>query len=274
MSLVLTGAGSVVLSSGEACDPLPYLPSRKHRKFMGLQDDLAVVAAGKALASAGLKQENLGERAGLFLAVGYIPFVYGDIEPVLQASISENHFDLGLFGSVGFRKAHPLLTFRCLPNMPAYHISACFNVQGPYFVSYPGVSEFYAVLEEAVLALESHRVDVALVGGVAAQSNFLVKHHFARLTPPVPALTDAAGVLVLERAGGERTRGTLEVLRVAYDAPTLEDYAAPSTASALHGAAELAVALAARLETRTPGAFTHTRVGREGVSGTSTWVFS
>ena len=40
---------------------------------MGVQDDLAVVAAGQAAASAGLGNA-LGERAGLYLSVGYLPF--------------------------------------------------------------------------------------------------------------------------------------------------------------------------------------------------------
>ena len=66
-SVVLTGLGHVL---GAPCDPRPFLRVRKNRKFMGLQDDLAVVAAGRALESAGLADATLGERAGLNLAVG------------------------------------------------------------------------------------------------------------------------------------------------------------------------------------------------------------
>ena len=59
----LAGSASVVLDppSDEASphvltesDPSAFLPSRKVRKLMGLQDELAVVAAGHAVRRAGL----------------------------------------------------------------------------------------------------------------------------------------------------------------------------------------------------------------------------
>lgn len=272
----LTGAGSVLLGPNEACDPTPFLKTRKSRKYMGLQDDLAVVAAGRALASAGLTAADLGERAGLFLAVGYIPFLDADIAPVLAASMNDEgtRFDVQRFGAGGFQKAHPLLTFRCLPNMPAYHVSACFDVQGPYFVTYPGPSELYAALEEAKLALDSGKIDVALVGAVAAQSNFLVRHHFARLEPPEHELHDVAAMLVLERSAGSRSLGTLTALEIRYRPPTLAEYAAPTTPTSEKGfgPAALPLALERAVERRGASAtITHRLVGRDGVTATSTW---
>lgn len=289
MTAVLTGAGQVVLAAGEVCDPLPFLRSRKSRKFMGMQDDLAVVAAGRALASAGLT--SLGERAGLFLAVGYIPFHEDDIGPVLEASMTEDgapdrRFDVRRFGAGGFQKAHPLLTFRCLPNMPAYHVSACFDVQGPYLVTYPGAAELYGMLEEAVFALESGAIDVALVGGVAAQSNFLVRHHFARITPPLHELRDVAAVLVLESRAhaGARARGALEAITSTYVPPDLATYATPPAATVEHldgaplepglGPAALAVGLARKLEAGHKGALQHELVSSAGIRASSTWVLS
>jgi 3-oxoacyl-(acyl-carrier-protein) synthase len=208
MSLVVTGAGAIVLGDTEpSCDPLPFLDVPKNRKYMGLQDELAVVAAGRALADARLP--SLGARAGLFFAVGYIPFRYEDIANVVEASLEDDgSFSMERFVTRGFPKGRPLMAFRCLPNMPAYHVSACFDVRGPYHVSYPGIGAFYGALEEAVIALEDDRVDVALVGGVAHQHNFLVEHHFARLDPPVAAerLRDGAGVLILEREADARAR--------------------------------------------------------------------
>ena len=79
---VVTGIGAV----HDAGDPAPFLRLRKLRKFMGRQDDLAVVAAGRALASASLAAP-LGERCGLFLTVGYIPFEADDIARLLDASL-------------------------------------------------------------------------------------------------------------------------------------------------------------------------------------------
>ena len=214
--IVVTGVSSVLLGPSDppTLDPSAYLRSKKTRKFMGTQDDLAVLAAGEALAQAGLAPETLGERAGLFAVVGYIPFNREDIDPVLADSLEGEEFSMARFSSGGFQRAHPLLTFRCLPNMPAFHVSANFNVQGPYFVSYPGVGQVYAALEQACVELDSGRIDVALAFGVAHQRNFLVQHHFSRIEPPVPAsaLWDAGACVILERA--ERVTGRGARVRV------------------------------------------------------------
>jgi 3-oxoacyl-(acyl-carrier-protein) synthase len=209
--LIVTGVSCVALGPSDppTLDPSAYLRSKKTRKFMGTQDDLAVLAAGQALAQAGLVPEALGERAGLFAVVGYIPFNREDIEPVLADSLEDERFSMARFSSGGFQRAHPLLTFRCLPNMPAFHVSANFNVQGPYFVSYPGVGQVYAALEEACVELDSGRIDVALAFGVAHQRNFLVQHHFSRIEPPVAPATlwDVGACLILERAEHATLRG-------------------------------------------------------------------
>jgi 3-oxoacyl-(acyl-carrier-protein) synthase len=218
--VVVTGLGRADANA----DARSYLKVRKMRKYMGVQDALAVVAAGEALRAAGL-EAPLGERAGLYLAVGFIPFVAEDIDLLLEGSITdEGAFSMPQFTRVGYRAVNPLLTFRCLSNMPAFHVSVNFDIQGPYSTGYPGAGQLYAALEDACLALEEGAIDVALVGGVAHQRNFLVEHHFARLDPPVPAerLRDGAGVLVLERASSAAARGasvraTLEEWALAYE---------------------------------------------------------
>lgn len=208
MSGLALRAASRVFARDGAVDPSPFLKSRKSRKYMGLQDDMAVVAAGRALEAAGLAAP-LGPRVGLYLAVGHIPFEEKDIVPVLEASLDDaGDFDIGRFSRVGYPRANPLLTFRCLPNMPAFHVSVNFGIEGPYFVTYPGLAAFYDALEEATVALARGRIDVALVGGVAHQENFLVRHHFGRnLAPgePKEELADAAAFVVLERGPAHLT---------------------------------------------------------------------
>ena len=159
--VVLTGAAAVILDPTEkTMDPSAFLKVRKTRKFMGTQDDLAVVAVGRALANASLShgarqqdgearptgvvrpdgglrpagpaedQARLAE-FGLYAAVGFIPFEGADIAAVLAASLTDGAFDGRRFNAEGYVRAHPLLTFRCLPNMPAFHVSANFGVEGP-----------------------------------------------------------------------------------------------------------------------------------------------
>jgi 3-oxoacyl-(acyl-carrier-protein) synthase len=296
--IVVTGAGSVVLPPGTpTCDPLPFLKTRKSRKYMGVQDDLAVVSAGRALTSAGLAGAALGECTGLYLAVGYIPFQEQDIRPVLAASLEEGEFSMARFAGGGYQKAHPLLTFRCLPNMPAYHVSVSFDIQGPYLVTYPGAGQFYLALEEACAALRAGRVDIALVGGVGNQRNFLVEHHFRRILPSVPAeqLRDAGGVLVLERQSGAESRGastlaTLESLAVSYTPfDALEEMPAHQESMTIDGIssapdeaeegveigpASLPAALSSFLDDRRGAAlFSHVLHSRDGIRGSSRWSF-
>src|SRR5262245_48031836 len=212
-----TGLGDFV---GTDCDSTPFLKSRKMRKFMGRQDELAVVAAARAVASATLPPA-LGERCGLYLAVGFIPFEQTDLDALVDASIDHQRFSMARFSTDAFRALNPLLTFRCLPNMQAFHVSLNLDLQGPYWVGYPGIGQFYVALEEASAALVDHTIDVALVGGVADQDNFLVRHHFSRIDPfrdpetVAPQLGDpervalrsAAGFLVLERRSDAERRG-------------------------------------------------------------------
>ena len=228
-SIVVSGLGAALALP---CPSEQYLKTPKNRKFMGGQDHLGVCAAGRALESADLNPAKLGPNAGLFLAVGFIPFERADIDALIKGSLEGEHISLRRFGTDGFAAVNPLLTFRCLPNMPAYHVSACFDIQGEYFVTYPGLGQFYLALSEAVDALTSGRVTVALVGAVAHQKNFLVAHHYGRLQRPVPEsdLRDGAGFLVLERntehtARGGPVRGRLLDLRIAYSPgdPFLEE---------------------------------------------------
>lgn len=265
--LVVTGFGH----AGPPCDSNPYLKVRKQRKFMGLQDELAVVAAGRALESAGLPG-SLGERAGLFLAVGYIPFEQSDVDLLLAGSLQDGRFSMERFSTDGYASVNPLLTFRCLSNMPAYHVSANFDLQGPYFVTYPGPGQFYLALEEAAAAIEGGRIDVALVGGVAHQDNFLVRHHFRRVEPPVDRLSDSAGVLVLEAAGraGPRARGRLLGWTLDYRAvDPFEESLPPEEigADGAMGPASLPVALAQRPS----GRFRHELRSRDGFVASSEW---
>ena len=284
---VVTGLGHVVLPhDAEGCDSRPYLRVPKSRKFMGQQDELAVVAAGRALASARLGPAHLGEHAGLFVAVGYIPFAAEDIDALIEASLDpEGALSMAHFSTTGSAAVSPLLTFRCLPNMPAYHISANFDVQGPYMVSYPGPGQLYGVLEQALLALSTGHIDRALVGGVADQRNFLVAELLARLEPPVPfaRLLNAAGFLVLETAEAAERRGAAVLARlrnwqVAYhahapftEAPVpSEHFRGVEALEGELGVSSLPVTLSHAHESGAES-LSHTLASRDGILAESTW---
>lgn len=278
-AIAVTGMGAVC---GE-CDPGPYLRFRKTRKFMGTQDVLAVVAAARAMQEAGLAAP-LGERCGLYAAVGYIPFESADINRLIDASLDGGRFSMTRFAANAFGAINPLLTFRVLPNMPAFHVSLNLDIQGPYAVTYPGIGQFYMALEEAMAALESKAIDVALVGAVADQRNFLVEHHFSRITPPVgpERLENAAAFMVVERrtdaiARGARLRARLLEYQLEYAA--VDPFAGCPPCECLSrdgvcvkgsrepGPASLGIALAETVR----GRVTHKARTRDGFTVDSTW---
>lgn len=259
---VVTGIAAV---SG-ACNSTEFLRSRKTRKFMGRQDELAVVAAARAIESAALAAP-LGERCGLYAAVGYIPFEESDITQLLDASLDGDAFSMQRFSTNAFGALNPLLTFRVLPNMPAFHISLNFDIQGPYTVSYPGAAQFYVAMEEAFAALDSRAIDVALVAAVADQENYLVRHHFSRLEPPIDPsrLTNAATCAVVEREEDALRRGAR--VRARLTSWSLQSAETPhcDERHVAFGPASLGFALA-----NASGTFTH-EVRERGLVAQSAW---
>lgn len=286
--IAVTGASSVGLGPGDprTLEPTAHLRAKKTRKFMGTQDDLSVIAAAGALEQARLQGAQLGERAGLFAVVGYIPFNRDDIDPVLESSLENERFSMPRFSNGGFQRAHPLLTFRCLPNMPAYHVSANFDLQGPYFVSYPGPGQVYSALEEALTQLQDGNIDCAVVLAVAHQRNFLVEHHFSRLSPPVAVaeLWDAAACVVLERpesaaARGAAARATLQKLEHRYephdalasDTSTRESLSGVARPPGERGPALLLSALSDAIQSGAATTVEHRLQTRDQVSAHSSW---
>ncbi|MBI2898641.1 MAG: hypothetical protein HYY17_00480 [Planctomycetes bacterium] len=269
--VVLTGLGA---ATSAPADPGPYLRDGKHRKFMGEQDCLALVAAGEALREAGLLGRPLGERAGLFLAVGFVSFERDDMERLVAGSTEEGRFSMRRFSTAGFNAIHPLRTFRCLSNMPAFHISVNFDIRGPYFVTYPGIGQWYLALDEAVRSLDAGAIDVALVAGVAYQRNFLVERHFRRLVPPLrpEELVDAAGCIVLERDAA-RARGRLLALGIDY-APyhPFEEAPVPDERFTVAAPGEMGAASVAATLARSRGRIVeHSVACRDGIRASSRW---
>ena len=272
-SLVVTGIGArLVPRQGPALDGevLPWLKSRKMRKYMGKQDELAVIASGEALRMAHAEACDAKDRIGLYLCVGYIPFERCDIEALTSPSIRDGRFSMELFSTVGIEQVNPLLTFRCLPNMPIFHVSLNFGICGPSFVTYPGIGQLYLALERASCALRAGEIDLALVGGVADQNNFLVDYHFRRLGGE--ARGDAAAVLCLERRGDAGRRGARELaqlveLDVAYRPHEPLEEALADAHEDGFGPASLGFAL----RDAKPGELAHEARTRDGFTARSRW---
>jgi hypothetical protein len=254
-AFVITATSHVVWDDSQPPDVLPWLASRKSRKFMGRQDQLAVIAAGQALRDAGLHDTATPGAAldalGLYLTVGHIPFERDDIDAIAARSVgADGAFDITRFAAEGIAQVNPLLTFRCLPNMPAFHISQNFGLTGAYEVAYPGTAQAAQSLAHALDDLDAGRVEMALVGGVADQRNFLVQFFFDRDAGrcALPRRDEAAMVLIESRDAvyrrGAVVLGSVEAIdvRPAHAAQTpprdahasMHDVAAPALFAWLH----------------------------------------
>ena len=239
------------------CDPKRYLCVPKTIKFMSKQDHLAVNAAGQALESAALDLRKQKDSCGLFMTVGYIPFNREEAEKICRYSQDNHQFSMFKFSTEAYDNINPLLAFACLPNMPAYHLSANFDIQGEYFLTYPGTAQFYLALSEAVQRLQNGDLKRAIVGGVSDQCNFLVENHFHKYYSgkSIPA-ADVAAFMILERTtaarkGSRQVRINLLSLDTQYTKENLRPDDAPPK---FHlGAAELPMLL---------NAFAHSQKGR------------
>ncbi len=158
----------------------PFLRDQKSIKLMAKQDRLALSAAATAVKEAGLTSEELNSETGIYLTVGTLPFEETHLLTLAENSVANGHFDMKRFSTEGYNAMNPILTFKCLPNMPIFHISYNLGIHGPYFITYPGPSQFFSAFEQAITDLKVGRIRFALIGAIADQENFLVKHHVLR----------------------------------------------------------------------------------------------
>lgn len=177
-------------------DVLPYLKQPKLKKYLSKQDRLAIIGFANLLNQLKGDINEIISKSGLYLCVGYIPFEEDTIRRLAEESQIDGLFSMAAFSSKGVSAINPLTTFKCLPNMPAYHISSTFNLQGPSFTTYPGVGQLYQAMEMALLDLEMKKIDYAFIGAVCDQNNFLVSNFHERLGFK-NTLADASGFCCL-----------------------------------------------------------------------------
>lgn len=274
LTALATHCGDAADDATLAQAALAHMKSPKMKKFMGRQDLIAVLVAGRAVAAAGLDTARLAQRTGLYLAVGSIPFELDDVKAIAAHSVREGAFSCEAFAREGIEQVNPLLTFRCLPNMPAFHVSLNLGMQGSYFVTHPGAGQAWLALSRAARDLAAGRIDCALVGAVADQSNHLVDFRMRHQFGATGGLPNTGAMLCLERAADAAARGApvlaqLTALDIRYTPHDPLDLATAQPVETLGAAAPwfaLEAALAA--EER---AFEQQATCRDGITARATW---
>jgi len=151
--------------------PQDYIANRKSIKLMSRCSQMAVAAAGMAVADAGIDLDSIEpSRVGIYMGLGMASGDLEEILPMLLSSLDdEGKFSLKQFGSQGLSSLNPMLSFKVLNNFPLCHTAIAFNIQGPNltFNSFaPGAAQ---AVGEAFRAVQYGEVDVAFAGGADSQ---------------------------------------------------------------------------------------------------------
>lgn len=194
------------------------LKNVKDRKLMSKQDKLAIFTASRAWRNSPFaKNESIKDKTGIYFCVGILPFIDNQLEKLAKLSQKEGEFDEYLFSTSGFNSMNPLLTFKCLPNMPLFHISFNLGITGRYLMTYPNNDDFIQTCVRAIEDLEDDLVDAAIVGAACDQDNILVKHHLHRLQTGLEfKAVDCSASLVLSKKIPKRGEYYIESIKSNY----------------------------------------------------------
>ena len=196
---------------------IPYLRDPKVIKLMSIQDQLSVICACQAVKQAGLSSDELDNKTGIYITVGYISFDDMDLNVLSKYSEENFLFSIKRFSTEAIYQLNPLLTFKCLPNMALFHVSNELQIHGRYFISYPGPGQWFQCLERAVDDLQAQRVTYALVGAAAYQNNKLVRHQMNRINiGQTKQLVDNAAFWILTKSDTKQSIATLQILDLCY----------------------------------------------------------
>lgn len=169
----------------------------KNLKFMSKQDIMAVKCCHELFFKYPLSSTDLEQRTGIYFCMGVLPFDQKDLVTLANHSTENGEFSISSFATNAMKAINPLMTFKCLPNMPVFHISLNFGIKSEYMVSYPGVFQTLQVLEQAISDLKNGKVDYAIVGAVTDQQNPLVQEYLKKIGADEVPAHDVAGAWLL-----------------------------------------------------------------------------
>lgn len=185
-------------------DLRPWLKRRKDRKLMARAAQLALAAAGPALAGWPGGRDELG----LFLGVGREQGDEGESEAALLAAQRGGRVVPELVAGPCRDRYPPLLPLKTLPNMALAHISINLDVRGENGAWAGGPGAGMCALRSGCWAVLEGRVPAALVGAADSLSGGGNIRDRYRLSGPTPPPVGEAGVMFLiETEAVARQRG-------------------------------------------------------------------
>jgi 3-oxoacyl-[acyl-carrier-protein] synthase II len=141
-------------------DPEHWKHQARHTRF-------AVGAAKQAVKDAGLEEgRHDPTRFGVYLGSGEGPQDFDRFTKMMLAGINGGDgFNIAEFTRVGLELLHPIAELEQEPNMPAGHMAALFNAQGPNVNCLTACAASSQAIGEAVELIRRGDADVMLSGG-------------------------------------------------------------------------------------------------------------
>ncbi len=152
---------------GTLAAQVPALPAEQDveprlRKLMSRGARLSCVAARSLF----LEAPSLPrDETGFFLGVGASGGAVEELEAMLGASFSEDHFDLDRFGAAGLGACNPLFAFQLMNNYTLCHAAIREGLRGPNAALFSRGAGTVLALAEAHHAVAQGECEVALGGG-------------------------------------------------------------------------------------------------------------
>ena len=131
----------------------------RHTKF-------AAGAAKKAVRDSGILDSMLDPtRFGIYLGSGEGQQDFQCFARMMASALKGETFDLALFTKAGLEWLHPTIELEQEPNMPAGHLAALFNAQGPNANCLTACAASSQAIGEAVEIIRRGDADAMLSGG-------------------------------------------------------------------------------------------------------------
>ncbi|MEK6234714.1 MAG: beta-ketoacyl-[acyl-carrier-protein] synthase family protein, partial [Planctomycetales bacterium] len=135
-------------------------------KYAGRHTHFAVGAAKEAFANSGLEQDAIDPaRFGIYLGSGEGQQDFDSFSQMMVAALREGGLDVAEFTRRGLELLHPVQEMEQEPNMPAGHLAAMFNAQGPNANCLTACAASSQAVGEAVELIRRDDADVMLSGG-------------------------------------------------------------------------------------------------------------
>lgn len=135
-------------------------------KYQGRHTRFAVASAKQAMQDAGLKEGDYDPTMfGVYLGSGEGHQDFDRFTKMVVRGLSANGFDMAQFTKAGLELLHPILELEQEPNMPAGHLAALLDAQGPNANCLTACAASSQAVGEAVEMIRRGDADLMLAGG-------------------------------------------------------------------------------------------------------------